>query len=248
MSIEKIQKERGISEGDSVLDKAQFAIYGEIYERDYDFYSKALDLDEDGLRGKRILDIGAGSAIFAKEAQKKNIDVTAIDPMYGLEDGIKILKTAGKKKYPEPAKSVEEQRERKKWLPKAACAIGKDMPFRENHFDTEICMLSSFFYSENDQDLSDNLKEAMRVLKTGGKLYIYPFLPLAVNKEVSVMNQRDINGSADALTQEFFRTLEYMRRDGAINYFINYPKNPPNEKGFSEAGYILIEKLSIKKV
>jgi SAM-dependent methyltransferase len=240
MTIENLRAER---KNDSVLDKAQFAVYGEIYKRDFDFYLRALDLEEEDLIEDKILDIGAGAALFAKEAKKRNIDVTAINPMYGLEDGIEILKTAGKKEYGKSAASVEEQRKRKDWLPKALGAIGKEMPFKNAVFDKEICMLSSFFYAEDNQELEDNLNEALRVLKSGGRLLIYPFLPLLVNKNISVMNQWDINGSTDALTQEFFRILKDMKRDGAINYSIKYPKNPPDEKEFLEAGYIEIEKL-----
>jgi|GEM_PF-6129628 len=240
MAIENLRAER---KNDSVLDKAQFAVYGEIYKRDFDFYLKALDLEEEDLIENKILDIGAGAALFAKEAKQRNIDVTAIDPMYGLEDGIEILKTAGKEEYSKPATSVDKQRKRKNWLPKALGAIGKEMPFKDAVFDKEICMLSSFFYAEDDQELEDNLNEALRVLKSGGKLLIYPFLPLSVNKNISVMNQWDINGSTGALTQEFFRILEDMKRSGDINYSIKYPKNPPDEKEFSEAGYIEIEKL-----
>jgi SAM-dependent methyltransferase len=240
MTIENLRAER---KDDSVLDKAQFAVYGEIYKRDFDFYLKALDLREEDLIENKILDIGAGAALFAKEAKQRNIDVTAIDPMYGIEDGIEILKTAGKKEYREPASSIDEQRKRKDWLPKALCAIGKEMPFKDSSFDMEVCMLSSFFYAEDGQELEDNLNEALRVLKPDGKLIIYPFLPLSVNKNISVMNQWDINGSTDALTQEFFRILEEMKRDGVTNYFIKYPKNPPDEKEFSAAGYIEIKKL-----
>ena len=240
MTIENLRAER---KNDSVLDKAQFAVYGEIYKRDFDFYLRALDLEEEDLIENKILDIGAGAALFAKEAKKRNIDVAVLDPMYGLEDGIEILKTAGKKEHNKSAISIDEQRQRKDWIPKALGAIGKEMPFKDASFDKEICMLSSFFYAEEDQELEDNLNEALRVLKSGGKLLIYPFLPLLVNKNISVMNQWDINGSTDALTQEFFRILEGIKRNGAINYSIKYPKNPPDEKEFSEAGYIEIEKL-----
>ena len=240
MTIENLRAER---KNDSVLDKAQFAVYGEIYKRDFDFYLRAFDLEEEDLIENKVLDIGAGAALFAKEAKKRNIDVTVLDPMYGLEDGIEILKTAGKKDYDKAAVNIDEQRKRKDWLPKALGAIGKEMPFKDDSFDKEICMLSSFFYAEDDQELEDNLNEALRVLKSGGKLLIYPLLPLSVNKNTSVMNQCDINGSNDELTQEFFRILEEMKKDRTINYSIKYPKNPPDEKEFLEAGYIEIEKL-----
>jgi ubiquinone/menaquinone biosynthesis C-methylase UbiE len=239
MTIENLRAER---KNDSVLDKAQFAVYGEIYKRDFDFYLRALDLREEDLIENKILDIGAGAALFAKEAKKRNINVTVLDPMYGLEDGIEILRTTGKKEYRDPASSINEQRKRKDWIPKALGAIGKEMPFKDASFDTEICMLSSFFYAEDNQEFKDDLNEALRVLKPDGKLLIYPFLPLSVNKNISVINQWDINGSTDALTQEFFRIIEEMKRNGDINYFIKYPKNPPDEKEFSEAGYIEIEK------
>lgn len=239
MTIENLRAER---KNDSVLDKAQFAVYGEIYKRDFDFYLRALDLSEEILAENKVLDIGAGAALFAKEAKQRNINVTVIDPMYGLEDGIDILKTAGKRDYNKPITILEEQRKRKNWLPKALSAIGKEMPFKDASFDKEISMLSSFFYAEDDQELEDNLNESLRVLKLGGKLLIYPFLPLLVNKNISVMNQWDINGSTGVLTQEFFRILEDMKSDGTINYAINYPKNPPDEKEFSEAGYIEIVK------
>ncbi|MCX6766335.1 MAG: class I SAM-dependent methyltransferase [Candidatus Moranbacteria bacterium] len=239
MTIENLQAER---KNDSVLDKAQFAVYGEIYKRDFDFYLMALDLKKEDLIENKILDIGAGAALFAKEAKKRNIDVTALDPMYGLEDGIEILKNAGKKEHKEPVSNIDEQRKRKDWIPKALCAIGKEMPFKDASFDKEICMLSSFFYAEDDRELEDNLNESLRVLKPDGKLLIYPLLPLSVNKNMSVMNQWDINGSTDALTQEFFRILQDMKRNGAINYSIKYPKSPPDEKEFSEAGYIEIDK------
>lgn len=240
MTIENLRAER---KNDSVLDKAQFAVYGEIFRRDFYFYLRAFDLEEEDLIENKILEIGAGAALFAKEAKRRNIDVTVLDPMYGLEDGIEILKTAGKKDYDKAAVSIDEQRKRKDWIPKALGAIGKEMPFKDASFDKEICMLSSFFYAEDNQELEDNLSEALRVLKSGGKLLIYPFLPLSVNKNISVMNQWDINGSTGALTQEFFRILEDMKKDGVISYSIKYPKNPPDEKEFSEAGYIEIEKL-----
>jgi SAM-dependent methyltransferase len=148
----------------------------------------------------------------------------------------------GRTEYAIPASSVNEQRRRKNWLPKAICAIGENLPLRSSQFDVEICMLSSFFYAENKKELEDSLREALRVLKSDGKLFIYPYLPLAVSKDISVMNQWDINGSTDALTQDFFRILEAVKKSGEMNYVIKYPKNPPIDEDFSEAGYIEIVK------
>lgn len=50
-------------------------------------YTRFFSLDLEALRGRRVLDVGAGPSSFAVEAGSEQIEVTAVDPLYGCTPG-----------------------------------------------------------------------------------------------------------------------------------------------------------------
>jgi len=120
-------------------------------------YEEILDLKPEDFK-KKILDIGAGSARFAKWAKEHGLS----EQIYSLEP---------KKKSP-----LEKS--------KAVSATAEEIPFKDNSFDLEVSLYAiPFIYhnekirkkKEMDELVHESLKEELRVLKIGGEIRFGPF-------------------------------------------------------------------------
>ncbi|MBL9194045.1 MAG: methyltransferase [Opitutaceae bacterium] len=54
-----------------------------FYGRSLAEYTASFDLDLTALRHQAVLDVGAGPSSFAVEANRRGVDVVAVDPLYG---------------------------------------------------------------------------------------------------------------------------------------------------------------------
>ena len=104
-------------------------------------------LGEDGLRGRQVLDVGAGLGHFSERMQQKGAVVTAADIGEGL---------------------LRRVREKVGCDCRQVDALRLVETFGENHFDI---VLSSECI-EHTPSPTDALRQMCRVLKTGGKLSI----------------------------------------------------------------------------
>lgn len=157
--IEKKIQEPSLNKLAQIKGDARYAIENQIQDRSFYDYLSLFNLREKDLRGKSILDIGAGEAYFAKQARMKGIRVTALDTMYSLKEGRKKFRNITMEGY----------------LPDAVAGTAEEMPFKDEEFDVITYLFSSFLYAKSKQDVEDGVKEGLRVLKKEGKMLIYPF-------------------------------------------------------------------------
>ncbi|OGF35743.1 hypothetical protein A2468_05195 [Candidatus Falkowbacteria bacterium RIFOXYC2_FULL_46_15] len=164
--------------GDFWKMEAEYMMEFKDLHRDWPLYSAYCNLERDDLVGKKILDIGAGAAEFAKDAKDMGIDVTVVDPIYFSASGRKLLK---KEKLGKEIKNFFLNKPKE--TPGAVAAFGQDLPFRDKNFDVVSSVYSSFYYAKSPEDIIKNLDEGLRVLKPGGKMVVFPLLGERLNPE-----------------------------------------------------------------
>lgn len=123
-------------------------------------YLKDLGLNWEKLRGKRVLDLGAGKGEFAQEAKKRGIEVISVDYIPGGmgEDGI---------------------------LPEGVSYLIADMkklPFQNESFDLVVARAAITVPPTKDE-VREAINEGKRVLKTGGEFRFGPG-PISLSVEV----------------------------------------------------------------
>src|SRR3989339_714820 len=133
--------------GDFWKMEAEYMMEFKDLHRDWPLYSAYCNLERDDLVGKKILDIGAGAAEFAKDAKDMGIDVTVVDPIYFSASGRKLLK---KEKLGKEIKNFFLNKPKE--TPGAVAAFGQDLPFRDKNFDVVSSVYSSFYYAKNPEE------------------------------------------------------------------------------------------------
>ena len=113
----------------------------EIQERTSQRYLDNLGLTWGYLRGKKILDIGSGSSMFAKEAKKYGIEVISSDERRELD-------------RPRETSNV--------------ISVAEHLPFKDESFDLVVSN-NCVDWINLFGDASAVIKEAKRVLKPGGE-------------------------------------------------------------------------------
>lgn len=133
------------------------------------------------LKDKTVLDLGAGSANFAAEAEQHGIKVFSVDENPSLMSRTQRKWTGWRwVDYPQPEEKTRYVKAR-----------GQKFPFRDNIFDLIFSHQGPFmgisFIDENhphfrgDKFFVDLLNDNARVLKPRGKLYIIPAVVLSRN-------------------------------------------------------------------
>ncbi|OGD93684.1 hypothetical protein A2697_01710 [Candidatus Curtissbacteria bacterium RIFCSPHIGHO2_01_FULL_41_44] len=124
------------------------------WQRSQEFYDEMINL-LGPLKGKRLLEIGCGYALFLVICLKNGIKAEGIEPAsqefykFTLKLGREILARSGYSKN----------------LIKNA--TGENPPYKDNTFDAVV----SLYTLEHVQDIARVLSESTRVLKPGGYLY-----------------------------------------------------------------------------
>lgn len=113
--------------------------------RNFKVYNNLFGFSDNELKGKSILDIGAGDCGFAKEAAKVARRVIRLDPKY--------------------SDTPPEYRNG------AITGIVQDLPFQNNIFDETVASISLYWIKTG---LDDALLEMIRVTKPEGKVRIFP--------------------------------------------------------------------------
>ncbi|GEM_PF-3582332 len=116
-----------------------------------------LGVDKPEDLGKNVLDIGSGEEErFAGEAKQFGINVVSLNPH--------LMRDKDRKRVvanPE-------------WQRRSVAALAQNLPFKENYFDSVVADWSVSHYLEDPSEIKKVLLEIMRVLKPGGKAFIYP--------------------------------------------------------------------------
>ncbi len=174
-----------------------------FYGRTYPEYLAIFGFDEENLADKIILDCCAGASSFTETAHKKGMNVTALDPLYGLDpltissvgetDVEHVMEKLADSKDQFNWEYYGSMEERKRLARSALLEFSEGypegalkgryvngelpvLPFRDNHFDLAICAHFLFTYSDRFEYrfiLASTL-ELMRVTKE--RVLIYPLL------------------------------------------------------------------------
>ena len=145
-------------------------------ERDLRVYLAFFDLTIEDLKDKKVLDVGSGAGVFAKEARDNEVDIVALDPLYSLREGRDVLYDMQDKL---------EKRKTRKFFQRlfnisrenninAVAGFGEVLPFKDEKFDIILNLFSAFHYCRTPEILRKNFEEQLRVLSSGGKLLITP--------------------------------------------------------------------------
>lgn len=126
-------------------------------DRGFRIYCEMFDYNRHNLKGKKILDVGAGDSEFAQKAGKFGADVVRLDPRY-----------SGGYNTPRDTQDV-------------VMAIAQSLPFGENVFDETIASHSLCWVFT---DREEALFEMIRVTKPEGKIKIHPAEPLKVLRKL----------------------------------------------------------------
>lgn len=140
-----------------------------VTDRDFDHYCRKLGIKESDLKGKRVLDLGAGKKLtFAKKAQKKGIEVISINP--DLEDPCyaNLIKQ-------EPG-IVDNLKNKFFGTPNSLSAIAgiaQELPFKSGVFDviTSVIAIPDYLPA-NIREIRNAFSEMIRVLKPGGQAFL----------------------------------------------------------------------------
>lgn len=134
-----------------------------------------LGLKLDDLKGKKILDIGSGLNQLANELKPLGIDITSLDPFYGLsrEEREAIYKR-GYEDGPEKLKEFLDQLESKDSSSSLVAGRSEALPFNDESFDLAISHYGSPFYAKDADKIKKFFFELNRVLKSGGEARLYP--------------------------------------------------------------------------
>jgi len=140
-----------------------------VTDRGVSEYSRALGLDVGMLRGKDVLDIGAGAGAFGKECSKLGINVVSLDPAYSLLARPAVWREYGDMDISEHLRGRENRNNK-------VAGMNEALSFRSGSFDFALSTFSSYFFipdnypPERHYEIFKLLtREVVRVLKPGGE-------------------------------------------------------------------------------
>lgn len=174
--------------------------------RNFEEYVRMFDLEPRKLKGKRVLDTGAGASAFTAEASRKGIQACAADPLYAMEPS--EIKGLGLEEIDRFIAKLTDKREMFNWdfygspeLLKVlrersfadfsadyanpvsrgeryTAASLPQLPYPEEEFDLVLCSHFLFLYGEqfSPEFHLQAVRELLRVCKRGGEVRIYPLL------------------------------------------------------------------------
>lgn len=210
---------------------------GMEHDRNLEKYLSTFHYNIDELRGKKILDVGSGAAMFGTEASKSGLDVVSMDAAYSHEIGLNWLEKteSSRKTLGEKAKEIITRRKLHPSNP--VCADAENLPFCNESFDVIFNLCAAYYYCTSTEDLRKIFSEQLRVLKSGGEISIFPLIEFQrfmnedntieidgnrVMIQLSSFNH-ERNETIDILTKEFKLILEEIKNN--INFKIMLFRN-----------------------
>lgn len=160
-------------------------------DRGFGDYKKYLRINEEDLIGKDVLDLGSGpESRFAQEAEKNlpNTKVTSLDFSF------------------EGAEQVGSK-------PQKVRGLFTQLPFADDSFEVVISAFAMPFYLHNQEQISNAIREVIRVLRKGGKAHLGPVIYTDVvdkdpNKDTWDTHVQHAYEEAKKLCEESLKKLE----------------------------------------
>lgn len=117
-------------------------------------YLDCMEMDEEYLRGKFILDIGAGSTGFGRECILDGIaDVISVEPNPDYSEMSQVLMLSGESTP-------------------LIIGLSQRLPFMDEVFDLVVSSLAVPMLCESEEEVRATLEEMCRVVKMGGEIRI----------------------------------------------------------------------------
>ena len=138
-----------------------------VTNRGLDEYAYHLNLEEENLKGKKILDIGAGTRRFAREVEERGIqaEVFSLEPLFSLPK---------EKMDPKVQEFIEKYPVSTKVKEKTVAGVGDQMPFTNEAFDLCVSEYSLPMHSSTQEQAKSFFEEISRITKVGGEIRLYP--------------------------------------------------------------------------
>ncbi|MEK7134714.1 MAG: class I SAM-dependent methyltransferase [Patescibacteria group bacterium] len=169
--------------------------YSEISStwRNFEQISSELELSNEDIKEKLILDLGIGGAGFAegiKKHQELSFRVVSLDPNYNLktltEENGDLMKDA--------IKEIKEQKL------EAVAGLSESLPFKDEAFDLVISNHAvPWHIAEDTEKVVRSIVEIIRVLKPGGEARLHPVeektaqvIESAINENCSIESRKGI--------------------------------------------------------
>lgn len=114
--------------------------------REKEYYYRVFNLDDEGLKDKNVLDVGAGDSNFAQEVAHLTNVIVQLDAQYERRG---------------PAEQEE-----------AVTGMIQALPFKDASFDLIVASYSVMWIPDHELEIS--LTEMLRVVRTGGTIKIHP--------------------------------------------------------------------------
>lgn len=123
----------------------------------YQDYLDFLDLNEEELRGKIILDVGAGFADFGSGVESKRLAaIVNLDPRYQEKRMFRVLQERHPNFFPS----------------KLVAGVAEDLPFVSGKFDLVVSKATVPLQKWTQDESHHVLTELIRVTKPGGKIIL----------------------------------------------------------------------------
>jgi len=166
-------------------------------------------------QGGRILNIGSGLyQTFEKELKKNrpDLEIVSIDPSL-IEKDFLAENSEVEKVKPDSSQRLQALSNKENTV----IAIGQRLPFPDNVFDMSVDIHGPAQYSKDEETYKKYLKEAVRVLKPGGKLHIFntyfgdPLLGNSESEKDTVNMQRRIFNELGFNAEIFVQTERIVK-------------------------------------
>ncbi len=146
--------------GEPGIDRRKVAEGKNLTDHDLFFYQWYLKFSVEEYKGGKILDIGSGfGETFSREASKKGVEVVSLNPAL-------VEKTDRKRR---------DQRVGEDENIKAVAGLAQELPFDDDSFDAVTALFSvPKFLEDKTVEYQDTFSEMIRVVKSGGKVFIFP--------------------------------------------------------------------------
>lgn len=151
-----------IERGEPKIDRLRVAEGTNLTDHDLFFYQWYLKFSAEDYQGGKILDVGSGfDETFAREAKKKGVEVISLNPALASKTDKERRGRSVKKKDSAEVKSV--------------AGLAQELPFKDNSFEAVTSLFSvPRFLEDKTSEYEAAFSEMIRVVKPGGKVYVYP--------------------------------------------------------------------------